>query len=77
MTSQQFKILKIIISLLSATVLAGSGFLLMQMPLELQSSHLFKLLVVIMVINLGLFIYLKTKLHSQTSVKDPKPHSKK
>lgn len=73
------KYLKRIVIFLSAGVMFGSGYLLIQVPNRAISHPLFKWLVIALVINLIAFVWLKVidNKASLIKVKDPKPHSKK
>lgn len=87
-TSKLIKTLKIIITALSLLILLGSGYLLLQLPRNLEADPFFRTLLVLFVVNLISFVTLEltvyrlkkaqpTASHTDQIAEKPHPHSKK
>ena len=87
-TSKLIKTLKIIITALSLLILLGSGYLLLQLPRNLEADPFFRTLLVLFVVNLISFVTLEltvyrlkkaqpTTPHTDQPTEKPHPHSKK
>ena len=87
-TSKLITTLKIIITVLSLLILLGSGYLLFQLPRNLEADPFFRTLLVLFVVNLIGFVTLEltvyrlkkaqpTAPHTDQPTEKPYPHSKK
>lgn len=86
-TSKLITTLKIIITALSLLILLGSGYLLLQLPRNLEADPFFRTLLVLFVVNLISFVTLEltvyrlkkaqpTTSHTGQIAEKPHPHSK-
>ena len=78
-TSKLIKTLKIIITVLSLLILLGSGYLLLQLPRNLEADPFFRTLLVLFVVNLISYRLKKaqpTAPHTDQPTEKPHPHSK-
>ena len=86
-TSKLITTLKIIITVLSLLILLGSGYLLLQLPRNLEADPFFRTLLVLFVVNLIGFVTLEltvyhlkkaqpTTSHTDQIAEKPHPHSK-